>query len=59
MNKLKEFTDAELLIEFKKRFDKSVLYELNIDKILEAIGEKDVKKFIKELEKAKKEAKGE
>jgi hypothetical protein len=41
-------TDVEILKEFKKRFENSVLYDMNIGNLLEIIGLEKIKKHLKE-----------
>lgn len=44
-----KLSDVGLLVEFKKRFDKTVLLELEITKILETIGIKKIKEYLKDV----------
>lgn len=45
---IEEVNSARLLREFKNRFDKSVLYEMEITALLEIIGIEKIKEHLKE-----------
>lgn len=48
-------SDCELLKEFKRRFNGSVLYEsVGVDGLLKTIGEKRINKFLKEMREYRK-----
>ncbi len=45
---LRKMTDSELLCEFKRRFVDSVLYDLNIETLIDEIGMDKLKGYLKE-----------
>lgn len=48
--KITEFSDSEILKEFKKRFNGTVLNDLNINGLLNTIGLVKIRKYLREEE---------
>jgi hypothetical protein len=51
---IKFYSDCELLKEFKRRFCGSVLWDVTVCRVLEIIGEKKVKSWLKEMKEFRK-----
>jgi hypothetical protein len=45
---IKKISDVILLVEFKRRFNGSVLYEVNSNVLLDSIGVERIKRFLRE-----------
>jgi hypothetical protein len=48
-------TDCAILKEFKARFEGSILYDCKVCQLLDIIGDKTIKKYLKEKKNAKRD----